>query len=75
MKFPGLTTTRLHLSLVAMCALTGSVEGLVIALLVVAVASARLFARGYLESQRTSTPGVGAGVAPMPVMASGRHPA
>jgi hypothetical protein len=76
MKIPGLTTTRLHLALAALCALTESVEGLVIALLLIAVGSARLVARGYLESQHhMTTPAVAADLAPIPVLAPGRHPA
>jgi hypothetical protein len=44
-KIPGLTTTRIHLLLAALCALSQSVEGWTTVVLLLAVTAARIWAR------------------------------
>ena len=63
MKLPGLTTTRVHLLMALMCAMTQSVGGWIAVALIVAVIVARVWTRHHIAVEEgTATTFVGTGV-------------
>jgi hypothetical protein len=70
MTIPGMTTTRLHLLLAALCALTLSPQGWAAAGLLLVVVIARCWARHHLEAgarMAVALPGTGAAT-PVPTL-------
>lgn len=74
MKIPGVTTTRLHLALAAVCALSSTLLGLTTALLIVLVLASRLLLRHHL-ARPVGMPASAGGTAsaPLTVLDFGRH--
>jgi hypothetical protein len=75
MRIPGVTTTRLHLVLAALCALSGTVTGLATAMLFLLVLAARGMAIRHQAAAGMARAAVGTQMVTMPPLNARRQTA
>ena len=75
MRIPGVTTTRLHLVLAALCALSGTLAGLATAMVLLLVVGARLLAIRHQAAAGMARAAVGTQMVTVPPLSARRQTA